>query len=265
MFHANTYIDSQSTSVTHPTMSARMLTASWLLLHTISASPVQSPDQVNGYCKELDIPVTATASGAIYDIPRIDSNLEATAWAIATSSRNSTGGGTLGNTVISGTYNIHGRLCVPKSSEKSDILQIATHGIGFDSRYWASEYQPEKHSYVAAALKAGYSIFTYDRLGTGQSDHPDAYSIVQAPLQLEVLRQLTLTARNGTLYQLAREADAKFDTPQFRINSHVRSNHQLRRSIRRCNNHRFHPKSLSRYHSYDDVEFRLCCRKLSTI
>jgi pimeloyl-ACP methyl ester carboxylesterase len=193
-------------------MATKILIASWLLFRTISASPIYGLDQVDGYCQELDIPVTATASGAIYDIPRIDSNIEATAWTVGTSSRTPTGGASIGNTIISGTYNIHGRICNPKSSNKSDILQIATHGIGFDSRYWDSKYQPEKHSYVAAALKAGYSIFTYDRLGTGQSDHPDAYSVTQAPLQLEILRQLTLIARNGTLYQLARKADARFDT-----------------------------------------------------
>jgi pimeloyl-ACP methyl ester carboxylesterase len=30
-------------------------------------------------------------------------------------------------------------------------------------------------------LKAGYSIHTYDRLGVGKSDKPDAYRIVQGP------------------------------------------------------------------------------------
>ncbi|RYP03671.1 hypothetical protein DL765_010432 [Monosporascus sp. GIB2] len=99
------------------------------------------------------------------------------------------------------------------SSEKSDILQIATHGVHYDSRYWDSEYQPENHSYVNAALKAGYSILTYDRLGVGQSDIPDAYTVVQAPLEQEILRQLTLMARNGTLYKFAenvKPADAAF-------------------------------------------------------
>jgi hypothetical protein len=111
------------------------------------------------------------------------------------------------NTTTTGTFNIHAQLCVALSSTHSDILQIATHGVHYDSRYWDSEYQPENHSYVDATLKAGYSILTYDRLGVGQSDHPDAYSVVQAPLKLEILRQLTLIARNGTLYSLAEKAE----------------------------------------------------------
>lgn len=83
------------------------------------------------------------------------------------------------------------------------LLDFATHGVHYDSRYWDSEYQPEKHSYVDAALEAGYSTLTYDRLGVGRSDKPDAYTVVQAPLELEILRQLTLMARNGTLYNFA--------------------------------------------------------------
>jgi pimeloyl-ACP methyl ester carboxylesterase len=110
------------------------------------------------------------------------------------------------NTTTSGTYNIHAQLCFPDSLANSqpNLLQIATHGVFYDSRYWDSKLDPEKHSYVEAALKAGYSILTYDRLGVGESDHPDAYTVVQAPLELEILKQVTLMARNGTLYNIGR-------------------------------------------------------------
>lgn len=47
--------------------------------------------------------------------------------------------------------------------------------------------------------KAGYSILIYDRLGIGQSDKPDGNDIVQAPVHLEILRQLTVLARDGKL------------------------------------------------------------------
>lgn len=72
------------------------------------------------------------------------------------------------------------------------------------TRYWDVEVEADKYSYVHAAVKAGYSILTYDRLGTGLSDKPDAYSIVQAPLQLEILRKLTIMARNGDLAEAAK-------------------------------------------------------------
>ncbi|KAK5189851.1 hypothetical protein LTR99_006354 [Exophiala xenobiotica] len=94
---------------------------------------------------------------------------------------------------------------------KQGILQIATHGAHYDGRYWDPELDREKQSYVEASLKAGYSFLTYDRLGAGRSDHPDAYSVVQAPLELEILRQLTLMARNGTLYSFAGKAQPAND------------------------------------------------------
>lgn len=48
-----------------------------------------------------------------------------------------------------------------------------------------------------AAVNAGYSILTYDRLGTGKSDHPDAYDIVQGPVHVEILKGLVTLARAG--------------------------------------------------------------------
>jgi pimeloyl-ACP methyl ester carboxylesterase len=179
-----------------------------LVLHQTSASPIHPSERADGFCKQLNIPVFATADSAIYDIPKVDNDIEATAWAIYDATRDTLHNvqNIIKNTTTSGTFNIHAQLCVPKSSTKKHILQIATHGVHYDSRYWDSEYQPEKHSYVDATLKAGYSILTYDRLGVGQSTIPDAYTVVQAPLELEILRQLTLMARNGTLYTFAEKA-----------------------------------------------------------
>ena len=181
-----------------------------LILHRgASASPVDSGRRPAGFCKQLDIPIPATANSAIYNIPKVDNDIEAAAWAIYDATRTTSHGlqSIIKNTTTSGTFNIHAQLCVPNSSAKRDILQIATHGVHYDSRYWDSKYQPEKYSYVNAALKAGYSILTYDRLGVGQSDKPDAYTVVQAPLEQEILRQLTLMARNGTLYNFAGKAE----------------------------------------------------------
>ena len=190
-------------------MAAVLITAILLLFRNISASPVQSSQPSDRHCKQLDIPMFATAPSAIYDIPHVDNDIEATAWAIYDATRSTPHDvqNIIKNTTTSGTFKIHAQLCVPKSSKKKDILQIATHGVHYDSRYWDSKYQPEKYSYVDATLKAGYSILTYDRLGTGQSDHPDAYDVVQAPLELEILRQLTLMARNGTLHSFTGEAN----------------------------------------------------------
>jgi pimeloyl-ACP methyl ester carboxylesterase len=198
-------------------MATILIAALLLVLHRTSAASISSCRRTHGSCKQLDIPVFATSDSAVYHYPRVDNDIEATAWAIYSDTWSTPAGAqtVVKNTTTSGTFNIHAQLCVPKTSKnKLDILQIATHGVHYDSRYWDPELDREKQSYVEAALKAGYSILTYDRLGVGQSDKPDAYDVVQAPLELEILRQLTLMARNGTLYTFAgkaKPADAAFD------------------------------------------------------
>jgi pimeloyl-ACP methyl ester carboxylesterase len=61
------------------------------------------------------------------------------------------------------------------------------------------ELNPEEYSYVDAAIGKGYSILTYDRLGTGNSQKPDAYDVVQIPTEVEILAGLTKLARSGKL------------------------------------------------------------------
>ncbi|KAI1044254.1 hypothetical protein LB504_013050 [Fusarium proliferatum] len=100
---------------------------------------------------------------------------------------------------VHGTYSISAQLCIPADGKKADVLQIATHGLGFDKRYWDPELKPEEHSYVDAALAKGYSILTYDRLGTGKSTKADGYNEVQLGLQVAILKELTILARDGKL------------------------------------------------------------------
>lgn len=67
-------------------------------------------------------------------------------------------------------------------------------------RYWDVDVNPQENSYLDAAIAQGYSLLTYDRLGTGQSDVPeDAYDIVQIPTDVEILAGLTQLARSGQL------------------------------------------------------------------
>lgn len=172
-----------------------------LLLHeTARAVPIYDQNLVNGICQRFTLPITATAAGADYGIARINDDIDASAWAINHDTWSTVQGlmSVVRNTTIGGTYNIHAQLCTPKVSARSNILQIATHGLFYDSRYWEPKLA-ETPSYVDATLAAGYSILTYDRLGVGQSDKPEAYLNVQAGLELEILHQITMIARNGSL------------------------------------------------------------------
>ncbi|RDW65163.1 catalytic protein [Coleophoma crateriformis] len=102
-----------------------------------------------------------------------------------------------GQTTVSGTYNINAKLCYPlnwDSKNSSKTIQFLIHGIGFDKSYWdlASGY-----SYVDAAAVAGYPTFSYDRLGTGASDHPDPIQVVQSSLQVDIAHNLIQFLRRG--------------------------------------------------------------------
>ncbi|KAK5720524.1 hypothetical protein LTR17_014925 [Elasticomyces elasticus] len=178
----------------------------FLLMHNrASASIVEISVREHGICKQFNLPIFATAPTAIYNIPQVGNDIEAAAWAIYDATRTTPHdtSNIIKNTTTAGTFNIHVQLCIPTNGKHEQTLQIATHGVHYDGRYWDSAYHPEEHSYVEASLAAGYSILTYDRLGVGQSDILDAYTVVQAPVELEILRQLTLMARNGTLYDIA--------------------------------------------------------------
>ncbi|KAL8897927.1 MAG: hypothetical protein Q9207_006958 [Kuettlingeria erythrocarpa] len=91
---------------------------------------------------------------------------------------------------VSGIFQIYGQLCLPNNASTASrvtALQFLSHGGTLDHTYW--DFAPG-YSYVDAAAAAGYATFSYDRLGTGLSDHPDPNQVVQAALQVEIAHQL---------------------------------------------------------------------------
>ncbi|KAK5065410.1 hypothetical protein LTR84_001248 [Exophiala bonariae] len=156
-------------------------------------------------CTKFSLVVPVNATNLILEGPRVDSSFDAVtyAWDGDTWSSANATERIKGTISVNTAFNIAAQLCIPSSGGKSDILQIATHGNSFDKRYWDAEVEPENYNYIRAATNAGYSIFTYDRLSVGGSDKPDAYDIVQAPVELEILRGVTEMARSGDISRLA--------------------------------------------------------------
>ncbi|KAJ0423530.1 Alpha/Beta hydrolase protein [Aspergillus carlsbadensis] len=177
-------------------------TALLALSNTASAAPSNNASRGRS-CVTFDIAVPVSAENSIYDTPRVDNNIDAVDWIwdLETWTSPNITERIKGVKEIEDTFSINAQLCIPKdkNAAKSGILQIATHGFAFDKQYWDSEIEPEKYSYVDAALKAGYSILTYDRLGVGKSSKPDAYEVVQGAVQVEILKELTARARSGDL------------------------------------------------------------------
>jgi hypothetical protein len=87
-------------------------------------------------CLDFQATVSVQANNTIYDVPRIDSNIDAvdfvwnfTAWTSPNLTQRE-----IAPRPVDQTFSISARLCVPPGGAKADILQIATHGLGFDKR-----------------------------------------------------------------------------------------------------------------------------------
>lgn len=82
------------------------------------------------------------------------------------------------------------------------------------------QIDPQQYSYVDAAINKGYSVLSYDRLGTGASDKPNAYDEVQIPVEIEILAGLTKIARSGKLVSASKatsSVSAAFDFTPTKI------------------------------------------------
>lgn len=86
-------------------------------------------------CVQLEIPLNVSLNTTKWLQPRVDNNVDAVDWADNMSTWSSPKNRAIGNVQVSGTYKIAGQLCVPDQGAHSDILQVATHGVGFDSRF----------------------------------------------------------------------------------------------------------------------------------
>jgi pimeloyl-ACP methyl ester carboxylesterase len=98
---------------------------------------------------------------------------------------------------VGGQYNIAAQYCEPDSGP-ADTLQVLTHGIGFDRTYWDLPAKNYNYSYVNEAVdQYGYSTFAWDRLGIGESSHGNPLTEIQALLEVDALRALTVDLRAG--------------------------------------------------------------------
>lgn len=101
--------------------------------------------------------------------------------------------------VIQATYKIDATLCFPVNNTKGTkvtAVQVLVHGTGLDKSYW--DIAPG-YSYVDTAASNGYATLAYNRLGCGESDHPDPIQVVQAPMDVEIQHGLVHLLRDGTL------------------------------------------------------------------
>lgn len=90
-------------------------------------------------CAKWILPVPVTADNLIFDVPRVDSNIDAAdySWYEDRWSTPNLTERTRSIFHVDETFGINVKLCVPAAGAggKGQILQIATHGLGFDQRF----------------------------------------------------------------------------------------------------------------------------------
>jgi hypothetical protein len=134
-------------------MNARFYLASVgvLALSSIAASAPPGPLTAKR-CVQLEVPVPVVATNYYYDMPSIDSNIDAVDWTlnVTTYSNFKFSERVIGPKPVNCTFKVHAQLCVPShNGAKADILQIATQGRGFDKRLVvATRVQPRSHTVI---------------------------------------------------------------------------------------------------------------------
>jgi len=94
------------------------------------ASPAQRP------CVDFQIPVAVDTINQKWETVQVYNNADVVEFLLGLetwSSPNLTERNN-GDVTIQQTFSISARLCVPTNGTKKDILQIATHGVGFSKR-----------------------------------------------------------------------------------------------------------------------------------
>ncbi|KAH8170723.1 alpha/beta hydrolase family protein [Sarocladium implicatum] len=92
---------------------------------------------------------------------------------------------------------VYAQYCAPAKGGNG-IVQVLSHGLGEDYTYWDFN---RDYSYVNHALEKGYATLAYDRIGNGRSSSHDPFDVLQAPVELAVLQELTRRLRNGKLHR----------------------------------------------------------------
>lgn len=106
------------------------------------------------------------------------------------------------NQTRSGTYELAAEYCKAIShSYQHAPLQVLLHGsAGYTKEYWNRGSWGNaslKYSWTHAMNLAGYSTLAVDKLGNGESSHPDPLYDVQLPLQMETIYSLIKIIKKG--------------------------------------------------------------------
>lgn len=179
------------------------MTALLIGLTALTASGLVNAAKV---CTNVTVPVSISARQGVFDVPTLQSNFDATTFALNFTKQGSnfTDIALTGYQTVTGNYNISAKYCKPDNDECSNpTVQILTHGIGFDKSYWDLPYNNYNYSYIDTAIANGYHTVSIDRFGIGNSSHAEPLNTVQAPAEVSALYEITKMLRAGTFPEVS--------------------------------------------------------------
>ncbi|KAJ7641607.1 Alpha/Beta hydrolase protein [Roridomyces roridus] len=146
-------------------------------------------------CQSYTIPLKNISAPSFELSFEIKNQWDITDWTVNEARRDSATAfnGIAGPSSVVGDFDISARFCTPSNAtELAQAVLVMTHGLGADKTYWDPTFEGgDKYSLLHAAVSTGYSVFHYDRLGTGNSTKADPHTVVQFPVQVEILASLT--------------------------------------------------------------------------
>ena len=110
------------------------------------------------------------------------------------------------NQTRNGTYTVAAEYCyaIPTFHSRSAPLQVLLHGGAcYTKEYWNRGSWGNaslKYSWTYAMNRAGYATLALDKLGNGESSHPDPVYDVQLPLQMETVHSLITIIKSGQAF-----------------------------------------------------------------
>ncbi|KAH6712610.1 Alpha/Beta hydrolase protein [Leptodontidium sp. MPI-SDFR-AT-0119] len=157
------------------------------ITHLIASSLATGPT-----CTTISIPVSISAQNVRFPADFTTTSLLSVVGAL---------GAVVFDSLITDSYTIVGTYCEPEVlvEGRKGTVQVLVHGATYTREYWRGDGYSDRYSWVAAASKAGYPTLAIDRLGNGDSDHPDPILAVQYPVEVETIHQIIVKLRAGTL------------------------------------------------------------------
>ncbi|KAL2839258.1 Alpha/Beta hydrolase protein [Aspergillus pseudoustus] len=150
-------------------------------------------------CFEFDHQIHASLTVPKFGVPEFGNSYESTAFLTGSVSRNANLSSLVtGQAQINRSFKIHFQYCEPeKCTRAPDVLQVLSHGVGFDHSYW--DFGGNEYNYINSATAKGYATLSYDRLGVGRSELADPYSEIQVPTQVAILAEISSLLKAGKL------------------------------------------------------------------